>query len=259
MSAAKLGCPTALCAFVGNDFPAQYEEMMAGCGLIMDEFVHVDKYETSTAVVVNDPQLTQKVVFFQGPQGFADDIGIMLDSNAKKSEYVHFCTGQPSYYTQVMRNIGGKAKIGLDPAQESHRIWTPENFAPALELSDTLFCNNFEAESLSKYVGVSDILDADVGSVVCTRGAEGSIARIGDEVLRIPAVKAERVVDATGCGDSYRGGFYTALYKGYEVPEALVIAASVASFVVQETGALTNIPSWDDAVARAEPYFGRIA
>jgi adenosine kinase len=95
--------------------------------------------------------------------------------------------------------------------------------------------------------------------VVCTRGAEGSIARIGDEVLRIPAVKAEKVVDATGCGDSYRGGFYTALYKGYEVPEALVIAASVASFVVQETGALTNIPTWDDAVARAEPYFGQIA
>ena len=225
----------------------------------MDEFVHVDKYETSTAVVVNDPQLTQKVVFFQGPQGFADDIGIMLDSNAKKSDYVHFCTGQPSYYTQVMRNIGGKARIALDPAQESHRIWTPENFAPALALSDTLFCNNFEAESLAKYVNVKDILDADVGSVVCTRGSEGSIARIGDEVIRIPAVKAQKVVDATGCGDSFRGGFYTALYNGYDVPEALVVAASVASFVVEKTGALTNIPTWDAAVARAEPYLKEIS
>ncbi len=259
VSAAKLGCPTALCAFVGNDFPAQYEEMMASSGLIMDEFVHVDRYETSTAVVVNDPSLTQKVVFFQGPQGFADDLGIVLESNAKKSEHVHFCTGQPSYYTRIMGDIRGGPKLALDPAQESHRIWTPENFSPALALADTLFCNNFEAESLAKYVGVSDILDADVGNVVCTRGAEGSIARIGDERISIPVVKAEKVVDATGCGDSFRGGFYTALYKGYGIPEALTIAASVASFVVQETGALTNIPSWDDAVARAEPYIAEIS
>jgi sugar/nucleoside kinase (ribokinase family) len=257
--AATLGCPTALCAFVGNDFPAQYERQMADSGLIMDEFVHVDRYETSTCVIVNDPSLTQKVVFFQGPQGFADDLGIVLDSNACKSEHVHFCTGQPSYYTMLMGRIKGKARIALDPAQESHRIWTPENFPPALALSDALFCNNFEAESLSRYIGVDDIMDADVGMVVCTHGAQGSKARIGDETIDIPLVKADKVVDATGAGDSYRGAYYTALYKGYDIPEALVIASSVASFVVERTGALTNIPEWDAAVERAEPYLRQIS
>jgi hypothetical protein len=34
----------------------------------------------------------------------------------------------------------------------------------------------------------------------------------------------------------------------------LVIGSSVASFVVEATGALTNIPAWDDVMARAEPY-----
>jgi len=75
--AARLGCPTALCAFVGNDFPGAYERQIQESGLILDEFVHVDDYQTSGAMVVNDPNMVQKVVFYQGPQGFADDIGIM--------------------------------------------------------------------------------------------------------------------------------------------------------------------------------------
>ncbi|MBE6527940.1 MAG: carbohydrate kinase [Thermoplasmata archaeon] len=259
VAAAKLGCPTALCAFVGNDFPGSYEKQIVDSGLITDEFLHVDKYETSGAVVVNDPNMVQKVLFYQGPQGFADDIGIMLTENAKKSKYTHFCTGQPSYYIRIMDEIKGRTSIAIDPAQESHRIWNNENFPAALSRSDSLFCNNFEAESLRKYIGADDIMDADVGLVVCTHGAEGSKVRIGDERITIPVVKADRVVDPTGCGDTYRAGFYTALYKGFDVPEALTIAASVASFVVQETGALTNIPTWDMVMERAEPYIREIA
>ncbi len=259
LAAAKLGCPTALCAFVGTDFPSQYEDQMRESGLMMDEFVRVEKYETSQAVVVNDENLTQKVLFYQGPQGFADDLGITLDKNAKRSKHVHFCTGQPSYYMSIMRGIEGKTSITLDPAQESHRIWNATNFPEALGMSDSLFCNNFEAESLARYLCVGDILDADVGMVVCTHGSEGSKARVGDERITIPAVKAERVVDATGAGDSYRGGFYTALYKGYDIPEALVIAASVSSFVVEEVGATTNIPTWDAALERAEPFMKEIS
>ncbi len=258
VAAARLGCPTALCAFVGNDFPGNFEQEIRDSGLIMDEFVHVDKYDTSGAVLVNDPNMVQKVVFYQGPQGFADDIGIMLTENAKKSDYTHFCTGQPSYYHKVMAEISGKTKIAIDPAQESHRIWNSDNFPKALGFSDMLFCNNFEAESLKKYVGKDDILDVDVDMVVCTHGQEGSIAKVGDEIIKVPLVKADKAVDPTGCGDTYRAGFYTALYKGFGIPEALTLAATVSSYVVEETGALTNIPTWDMVMERAEPYLKEI-
>lgn len=42
VTAARLGVPTAICAFVGNDFPKKYEDLMASSGLIMDEVVKVD-------------------------------------------------------------------------------------------------------------------------------------------------------------------------------------------------------------------------
>lgn len=258
VAAARLGCPTALCAFVGNDFPGSYEKQIADSGLILDEFVHVDKYETSGAIIVNDNEMTQKVVFYQGPQGFAEDLDIELSSNAKKSKYTHFCTGQPSYYLKIMDAIHDKTNIALDPAQESHRIWNADLFPKAACKSDILFCNELEGESLSRYAGVKNVMDVDVDMVVCTQGSKGSLARIKDEFLEIPVVQADRIVDPTGCGDTYRAGFYTALYKGFSVPEALVIGSSVASFVIENTGALTNIPTWDEVLGRAENYFTKI-
>lgn len=254
VTAAALGCPTALAAFVGRDFPAKYRDFMEASGLDMEEFTYVDEYETSHCVIVNDPSLTQKVLFYQGPQGYADDLDILLKDKASQSEHVHFCTGQPSYYTHVMEALGDRKGIALDPAQESHRIWNADNLAPALAMSDSLFCNNFEAESLRRYIGVDDILDADVDMVLCTHGSAGSEARVGDERFHVPVVKADKVVDATGAGDSFRAGYYAALYRGFPVHEALVLGSTVASFVVEATGALTNTPSWDDVMARAEPY-----
>ena len=258
LTAARLGCPTALCALVGNDFPGVYEDMIRGSGMMMDDFRRVEGYDTSKAVVVNDPSLDQKVLFYQGPQGFATEIGIMLDSMASQSEHVHFCTGQPSYYMSIMERIPD-VRIALDPAQETHRIWNADNFPKALTMADALFCNKIEGETLSRYVGAEGIFDADVGLVVCTYGAEGSMARIGDEKVRIPAVKADKVVDVTGAGDSYRAGYYAALHRGYKIPEALVVASAVASFTVEKTGALTNTPTWDAALERAEPYFKEIS
>lgn len=258
VATALLGCPTAIAAFVGKDFPDKYRKFVESSGLDTEEFVTVDGFDTSTCVIVNDPNLTQKVLFYQGPQGFADETGILLNGKARQSDYVHFCTGQPSYYIKVMKTLGKAQSVSLDPAQESHRIWNRDCFIPALEMSDSLFCNNFEAESLAKYAGVDDILDVDADMVVCTHGGKGSRARIGDERFDIPVVKADKVVDATGAGDSYRAGYYAALYRNYGKHEALVIASAVSSFVVEATGALTNIPSWDDVMARAEPYLSEL-
>lgn len=259
VTAATLGCPTAIAAFVGKDFPDNYRRFVEDSGLDTEEFVTVDGFDTSTCVIVNDPDLTQKVLFYQGPQGFADDTGVMLNAKAKQSDFVHFCTGQPSYYIRVMGSLGKDNSISLDPAQESHRIWNADCFLPALKMSDSLFCNNYEAESLSKYAGVSDILDVDADMVVCTYGSKGSRVRIGEERFDVPVVKADKVVDATGAGDSFRAGYYAALYRGHAKHEALVIASAVASFTVETVGAMSRIPSWDSVMERAEPYLSELS
>lgn len=257
VAAARLGCPTALCAFIGPDMPASYLDLMRDSGLIMDEVVTVEQ-ETSSCVIINDKDLVTRVFFYQGPQGNADSLGIRLTGMASKSRHVHFCTGQPSYYVSLMRELRGGPSISLDPAQEVHRVWNEGLVREALPMSDALFCNELEAATIQRYLGIGDVLDAGPSLVVRTDGDSGSTARVGDETIRIPLVKARRAVDVTGAGDNYRAGFYAALYRGYDVPEALVIASSVASFAVEEVGALNNVPTWEQALERAEPYFGEV-
>ncbi len=254
--AARLGVPTALCAFVGEDFPKIFEDIIVNAGVITDELVKVKGYDTSQAMVANDSQMTQKVLFYQGPQGFASKIGIKMLKNASDSRYVHFCTGEPRYYIDLMSEIAGKKAI--DPAQEVHRIWNAPLLKEALDSSDYLFCNRYEFESVSKYLGVDSVKQIEKSLVVMTKGEDGSEAVIDGEFFTIPTVKADRVVDATGAGDSYRAGFYAGLYHGHDVHESLVIASAVSSFIVEEYGSMTASPTWDQVMERADSYLREI-
>ncbi len=224
----------------------------------MDEIVTLDGEETSTCVIINDRDLATRVFFYQGPQGHADQTGVRLTGMAKRSANVHFCTGQPSYYISLMGELEGSRRIAFDPAQEIHRVWNADLVSKAVPLADALFCNDLEAGTIQKYLQLDDVMEIDLPLVVRTEGDRGSTAKIGDEVMRIPVVKDDRVVDVTGAGDSFRAGFYAALYRGFDVPEALVVASAVSSFVVKEVGALTNTPTWEAALERAEPYLGEI-
>jgi len=255
MTAARLGVPTAICAFVGEDFPVRYEKDMKDAGLIMNELIRVGEYETSQAMVINDSEKKQQVIFYQGPQGSASKVGRLLKDNAKRSSFAYFCTGEPEYYMAVMEAIAGKGpRIALDPAQEVYKMWDRNKITKALGFSDTLFCNAYEAKVIERYLGIKDVLDIEKELVVQTEGEKGSIARIKGEKIHIPMIECKSFVDATGAGDAYRAGFYCGLYNGYDVRESLILASATASFVVEKVGALTNTPKWEDVLQRADRY-----
>ena len=70
-----------------------------------------------------------------------------------------------------------------------------------------------------------------MGSLVCD-GPHAS-------VLHVPALSVE-VLDTTGAGDSYCGGFLAGLVAGRPVVECAVMGTVSASFVVQACGALVH-------------------
>ena len=255
VTAARLGVPTAICAFVGKDFPSRYGDEMRDSGLIMDELVEVGEYESSQAIVVNDSEMTQRVIFYQGPQGSASKLNNMLVQNSLRSSFVHFCTGEPDYYVSIMKELGRAGpKIAFDPAQEVYKMWDGSRIRAALDRSDMLFCNEYEAEVIEKSLGIKDVMDIEEGLVVRTEGERGSTAKIDGEILHIPLIEGNRFVDATGAGDAYRAGFYCGLYNGYDIRGSLILASATASFIVEKIGALTNTPKWEDVLRRADRY-----
>ena len=257
MSAA-LGVPTAICSFVGSDFPKDFEKFMASKNLIMDEFIKMKNFDTSQAVVINDVNMEQRVLFYQGPQGSASSLNHLMTKNAKESSYVHFCTGEPKYYISVMNAIKGSGKITLDPAQEIHKMWNSELLISALDLSDALFCNQYEAKVIMHYLNIDSLSKINKQLVVCTKGIDGSDVYIDNKVHHFDRIEAKRTVDVTGAGDAFRAGYYAGRYRRYSVEKSIVIATATASFVVEEIGALSNIPTWDQVMERADKMLSRI-
>lgn len=255
ITAARLGVPTALAALVGTDLSHRYWDMLRNSGLITDEIIPVDGYETSSCIIMNDTELRQKVIFYQGPQADITATGIDLSKNAMQSERVHFCTGEPLYYINLAHKLREKGIcVAGDPSQETYRRWKKENLLKLAAQSDIFFCNEYEARVIEERVGIPSIYELGPKIIVRTDGEEGSDALIDGEVVHIPTVKGNAQVDATGCGDSYRAGFYSGLYHGYDIKESLILASSVASFVLEKTGALTNTPTWEMAEERAKGY-----
>jgi len=255
MTAARLGVPTAICAFVGEDFPLRYENDMKESGLIMDEMVRVREYESSQAMVINDSGMRQEVIFYQGPQGSASKLNNMLMENASRSSHVHFCTGDPDYYLSIMKAMkGSDPRITFDPAQEIYKMWDGDRIKTALSFSDSLFCNEYEARAIEKNLGIEDVMSIEKDLVVRTEGEKGSTVKINGEIMHIPAIEGKKSVDATGAGDAFRAGFYCGLYNGYDTHESLILASATSSFVVEKVGALTNTPMWNKVLERADKY-----
>ena len=241
----SLGVPTALCAYVGSDFPREFRSFLESKKIDMSDVEVMDDYESPTVMVVSDKKQNQIAYVYQGPMKDMERFPVKLNS-AKNSEMIHFGTGSPVYYLKAMHALDGSKKIALDPAQEIHNVWNAEKFNEALPYAGTFFCNENELKTALRYTELKtaeDLLDI-VDMIVNTRGSEGTVIYTKKETIRIPAVKT-KVIDPTGAGDAFRGGFYAGIYRKKSLEESAACGNAAASFILQSNGAVSNIPSWD--------------
>jgi sulfofructose kinase len=86
------------------------------------------------------------------------------------------------------------------------------------------------------------------GMLCVTLGPRGAMLLIGDTLYAEPAPVID-AVDTTGAGDVFRGGFIYAWLKGDPPQEMLRFANAAAATSCTRVGAITGVPSLDDAMA----------
>jgi 2-dehydro-3-deoxygluconokinase len=79
--------------------------------------------------------------------------------------------------------------------------------------------------------------EAGAAEVVVKNGADPALLSI-DGDMRIEAVKTDKVVDATGAGDSFNGAYLSARLAGRSMQQAVTEAHAVAAVVIGHKGAL---------------------
>ncbi len=100
---------------------------------------------------------------------------------------------------------------------------------------------------------VEYLLSLGPSIIVVTRERRGSTLFTADERLDIPAVPPRRVVDATGCGDTYMVGLLVEYSMTHDLWRAALFGATCASFNLETVGPYV-VPSRDDVEQRMAPY-----
>ena len=143
----------------------------------------------------------------------------------------------------------------------AHKLRVPTilNPAPAFELPRSIYplCDYFtpnesEAAALTGK-SVSDINSAElaadeflkrgVRNVIITLGAEGAVVKNRVVTKHVPAFHAGPVVETTGAGDAFNGGFAVALSEGLDVVAATRFGCAVAGISVTRYGTAPSMPS----------------
>ncbi len=86
--------------------------------------------------------------------------------------------------------------------------------------------------------------------VAITDGLNGSwVFNRDGEFFHQPAFAMPRVVDTTGCGDSYHGAFLYGLLQDWSLRETAALAAAVAALNTQALGGRAALPSLEQVVS----------
>ena len=105
---------------------------------------------------------------------------------------------------------------------------------------DVVFANEDEAKALfqkdAPYESYARQL-ADFGGIACVKiGKDGAWVAQGAELHRIAPVKVERVIDTTGAGDAWAGGFLFGHLRGKSLPSSGALGSALGAECVQHLG-----------------------
>jgi ribokinase len=78
-------------------------------------------------------------------------------------------------------------------------------------------------------------------AVTITSGKQGSVSRSANEMFYHPAFDVE-VVDTTGCGDVFHGGYIFGLLRGWSLQQRVRFASACAALKARCMGGRTAIP-----------------
>ncbi len=81
-----------------------------------------------------------------------------------------------------------------------------------------------------------------------TLGNKGSVTMAGDEVFHVPAFKVS-VVDTTGAGDVFHGGYIYGLLRKQGIKDAVRFATAFASLKCRKLGGRGGIPALEEVEA----------
>ena len=253
-SLALLGEKPRVVASIGKDYH-RYFEWLEENGVANGDIRVVDEELTAGAYITTDVDNNQITGF--NPGAMKHQAGFKFDV-ADPGNAIAIVA--PGNIADMAEFAEGHRKLGIfsifDPGQ-SLPIWEPGDLARSIERSNVLVANDYEVEMICSRTGLSrQQLAGTVEYIVVTKGEHGADILSNDGVVTIPGVPTAAVVDPTGAGDAFRGGFIKGLIEGRGTERAVQMGNVCGHYAVQSQG--TQVYSYTEEQFRStlEQNFG---
>ncbi|HEY6796959.1 MAG TPA: carbohydrate kinase family protein [Kineosporiaceae bacterium] len=234
---ANLGLNPLLIGAVGEDF-AEYRSWLERHGVDCT-FVHVSELlHTSRFICTTDRHQAQIASFYAGAMSEARQIELAPAQAAGPLELVVISPNDPEAmlrHTEECRSRN--IPFAADPSQQLAWSEGPQ-IRDLIDGAAFLFTNDYEAALISQKTGWSaDEVLARVRTRVTTHGKDGVVVERADgDVVRVPAVRTEKIADPTGVGDGFRAGFMAALSWGLPNERCAQVGCTLATLVLETVG-----------------------
>ncbi|MEE9332284.1 MAG: carbohydrate kinase family protein [Methylophilaceae bacterium] len=134
----------------------------------------------------------------------------------------------------------------FDPGQ-GLPMFSGDELMHFIEMASYLAVNDYEAQVLQDKTGLNlEQLAEKVVALIVTLGGEGSHIYADGQRYEVPCVKAEEVVDPTGCGDAYRAGLLYGIAREWDWPTCGRLASSMGAIKIASRGGQNHKPSREE-------------
>lgn len=253
VAAARLGGNVTMLTRLGDDaFADLAEQTWAEAGVRSAAVRDPESYTGSAAILIDHGSGDNAIIVSPGAGGTLS--AAHMDGHRTTIE------GASVVMTQLEQPLDA-AQRAFAIAREAGAT-TILNPAPAADLPDDFLStcdwitpNESEAETLTGIEVASEdgarrAADALIargigasGGVVVTLGERGVLLHTRNASAIVPAFRAGNVIETTGAGDAFNGGFAVGLASGLAPIEAARLGCATAGLSVTKAGAAASMPS----------------
>jgi sugar/nucleoside kinase (ribokinase family) len=244
-AARRLDANVSVVSKVGGDFPDAYLWWLEQEGIDLSGVVKIESVQTTRfELKYNNKLLNRRLrLKSKAPPITVDDLPKSL-----KAKTIHIApiAGEITY--KVAKKLRSCAQwLSVDPQGLVRNFNERGNVTRCsltdkrtLELVDIYKSSSDEIKAVTgmstQKSAMRAVHDYGVETVIVTLGMKGVVFSVEETVYKIPAYKSEKVVDSTGAGDVFIGGFLAEYIRGENLLWCACVGSAAASLVVEAVG-----------------------
>ncbi|MBI3929460.1 MAG: carbohydrate kinase family protein [Armatimonadetes bacterium] len=252
---ALLGARPRIVAAAGHDF-SEYSAWLAEQGVDVNAIHIVPDEITATCFVTTDRADNQITGFYVGAMARAREISVREVAGPHPAVLVV----APDDPDAMLRHCREAREMGLpvvyDPSFQVTAL-SGDKLMEGAAGARAMVLNDYEFAVFQEKTGKSraELLET-IELLVVTVGDQGSRIYTRQGAVEVPSARPRQVVDPTGAGDAYRGGFVTGLVWGADLGECGRMGSVAAAYAIENYGTQNHHYGTEQFAARYQENFG---